>query len=332
MDLYNILEIKPNASEVEIKKAYFKLIKIYHPDKNNSPEASEKFQKIHSAYEILINDKTRKEYQKMNINERVSFVEILEKIIGDKINLDEFKKFGINLENPDFEYIKNNFLNFFRTINVHELLQLFKKGVVFKKEFSPIHNHSESDVEIYDETFAEYYDQLPISIQKFSHLDIKIELQININDITSNNKRKIKIKRKINGQISTSIFVFNIISPYIVFTDVGDTDNTESGNLIIKLNLPNNFYWNDKIILIEYPMTLYQMIYGLNIYLDLGDNKNINIEYWVPSRDGFLIDINNQNDIQNIDFKITTHNLAIKLCLNYENSLEREQLLKQYFS
>ena len=66
MDLYEILEIKSTASKVEIKKAYLKLIKIYHPDRNGSLDAANKLQKIQSAYEILINDKSRLEYQKMN--------------------------------------------------------------------------------------------------------------------------------------------------------------------------------------------------------------------------------------------------------------------------
>ncbi len=59
MNLYNILEIKNTASEIEIKKAYIKLVKIYHPDKNNLSNAKEKFQQIQMAYEILSNNKTR---------------------------------------------------------------------------------------------------------------------------------------------------------------------------------------------------------------------------------------------------------------------------------
>ena len=85
MDLYKILEIKPTATENDIKKSYHRLAKIYHPDKNKNPDANEKFQKIHSAYEILSNDKTRQEYQKMNQTDKLSFVEILEKIINDKL-------------------------------------------------------------------------------------------------------------------------------------------------------------------------------------------------------------------------------------------------------
>jgi curved DNA-binding protein CbpA len=338
MDLYEILELKPTASELDIKKAYLRLVKIYHPDRNKTKNAIDKFQKIQSAYEILINDNTRQEYQRMNTAEKNSFVEILEKIIKDKISLDELKNYGINLDKHDFEYLKNNFLSFFKTINVGELLQLFIKGVVPKKDFININNCSESEVDVFDETFAEYYYQLPISIQKVKELDIRIDLQIKLGDIAANNKMKIKIKRKLNENSDITTFVFNLANPYVVFLGAGDSHNGDSGNLIIKLNLPNNLFWNDNIILIEQVMTLYEMIYGLDIYLDLGENKNIYIQNWVPSRDGFIIDINNNNNNNNnnnknieSNIKISSHNLAVKLYLNYEDSSEKEQILKHYF-
>ena len=86
MDLYEILELKNTASEADIKKAYYRLSKIYHPDKNSDPQATEKFQKIHSAYEILSNNQTREEYLKMNSNEKINFIKILEKIIKENID------------------------------------------------------------------------------------------------------------------------------------------------------------------------------------------------------------------------------------------------------
>ena len=46
MDLYDILNIQKNASTADIKKAYFKLARIYHPDKCKDVDASEKFRKI----------------------------------------------------------------------------------------------------------------------------------------------------------------------------------------------------------------------------------------------------------------------------------------------
>ncbi|XP_025836741.1 protein tumorous imaginal discs, mitochondrial-like isoform X2 [Agrilus planipennis] len=62
-DYYNILGVSKNASTAEIKKAYYKLAKKYHPDMNkNDPDAQKKFQAVSEAYEILGDDSKRKQY------------------------------------------------------------------------------------------------------------------------------------------------------------------------------------------------------------------------------------------------------------------------------
>jgi DnaJ-class molecular chaperone len=50
---YQILGVSPSASLAEIKKAYHNLSKIYHPDKNRSKDAIEKFKAINNAYNTL---------------------------------------------------------------------------------------------------------------------------------------------------------------------------------------------------------------------------------------------------------------------------------------
>jgi curved DNA-binding protein len=60
--LYETLEISENASEAEIKKAYRKLARKYHPDVNKEASAEEKFKEINSAYEILSNKEKKQQY------------------------------------------------------------------------------------------------------------------------------------------------------------------------------------------------------------------------------------------------------------------------------
>jgi DnaJ-class molecular chaperone len=59
---YETLGLQKNASKDEIKTAYHKLAKVYHPDKNTGNDAKEKFQKIQEAYETLSDDEKRAQY------------------------------------------------------------------------------------------------------------------------------------------------------------------------------------------------------------------------------------------------------------------------------
>lgn len=60
---YEILGIKRDASQEEIKKAFRKLAKQYHPDVNGKNcEADEKFRKINEAYNVLNKESSREEY------------------------------------------------------------------------------------------------------------------------------------------------------------------------------------------------------------------------------------------------------------------------------
>eukprot|EP00357_Protocruzia_adherens_P006500 CAMPEP_0115015896 /NCGR_PEP_ID=MMETSP0216-20121206/27072_1 /TAXON_ID=223996 /ORGANISM="Protocruzia adherens, Strain Boccale" /LENGTH=488 /DNA_ID=CAMNT_0002386165 /DNA_START=152 /DNA_END=1618 /DNA_ORIENTATION=+ len=61
-DFYAVLGLPRGSSKAEIKKAYIKLAKEYHPDINKSPGAGEKFTEISQAYETLGDDKKKSMY------------------------------------------------------------------------------------------------------------------------------------------------------------------------------------------------------------------------------------------------------------------------------
>lgn len=62
-DYYDVLGVPRNASQKDIKKAYYQLAKKYHPDTNKGdPEAQKKFQEVSEAYEVLSDEGKRQQY------------------------------------------------------------------------------------------------------------------------------------------------------------------------------------------------------------------------------------------------------------------------------
>src|SRR5699024_9140641 len=61
-DYYEVLGVDKNASKEEIKKAYRKLARKYHPDVSQEDNAEDKFKEAKEAYEVLGNEQKKAQY------------------------------------------------------------------------------------------------------------------------------------------------------------------------------------------------------------------------------------------------------------------------------
>lgn len=133
-NLYKILGLSNNASKNDIKKSYYNLARKYHPDKNKEADAEEKFKEVSFAYEILIDDEKKKQYDSFNQENQVSFYDTFivsfanvsgnSNTLKQLINLfySDVMDFKIDIDNFDFSKIKERVLDRFNKINIPQLI------------------------------------------------------------------------------------------------------------------------------------------------------------------------------------------------------------------
>ena len=98
-DYYELLGVKKDATDAEIKKAYRKLALKWHPDKNpnNKQEAEEKFKKINEAYSVLSDKQKRRQYDHGGFDfhfENFNADDIFKDFFGGKDPFSEMFNFG----------------------------------------------------------------------------------------------------------------------------------------------------------------------------------------------------------------------------------------------
>ena len=155
--LYDILGVKSNATESELKKAYRKLSMKWHPDKNpnNVEESTQKFNDIAEAYEVLSNTQKRKQYDIFGSSNNQSHNNVnAEEIFKHFFNMNNFDDLlssrfnSLNINNSFSTNINTNFSQNVSTqtfINGNKMIT--RKVVRFKDQLGNIHEQSEESIQ-----------------------------------------------------------------------------------------------------------------------------------------------------------------------------------------
>lgn len=121
IEYYNILGIKPGATQDQIKTAYRKLAIKYHPDKNNEDGAEEKFKTISEAYQYLTNNFRCDNSPKINnISADELFNQFFKMNIGlhnQNMNTFHFNNVGIDIDSIISGSVNMNNMNNMNTNN-----------------------------------------------------------------------------------------------------------------------------------------------------------------------------------------------------------------------
>ena len=238
IDYYKILDVTKSATEAEIKKAYRKLARKYHPDLNpNDKEAEKKFKEINEANEVLSNPENRKKYDKYG---------------KDWKHADEFEKAGYDPNqqqysrqqqggNPDFSGFGGDF-----------------SGSDFSDFFNSMYGGGRSSR----------------SQSKYRGQDFNAELQLDLASAYTTHKQSLTVNGK-NIRITIPAGVENGQIIKIPGHGGPGANGGPNGDLFITFNIENNseFKREGNNLYSDVDLNLYTAVLGGEVFVNTFDGK-----------------------------------------------------------
>lgn len=224
-DYYSILNVDKNATKKDIKNAYYKLIRKYTPEKN-----PDEFEKIRKAYEVLIDDKSRKEYdmEKEYGDEINNYLELANKAMENhdfKTAIKQYKK--ILLIYPSLDFVKNQLalaLAYNNQISealkqLKELVEKYPNNCLYLNNLAKIYLE-DGNIKLAEEYFLKVYKMQPTNLDYIYNLE-------NLYIKTDRMEEAVKfLKNCINKNQDDKEFIilcyFRLLRIYIIQRNQGD--------------------------------------------------------------------------------------------------------------
>lgn len=237
IDYYKILGIEKKASESEIKKAYRKLARKYHPDLNpNDKQAEAKFKEINEANEVLSNPENRKKYDKYGKD--WEHAEAYEKANQQQ------QHYRSSHQGHSQNYSEEDFSDFFSSM--------------FGGGGAPFGSSSRAGGR---------------SV-KYKGQDYNAELQLNLNDVYKTHKRTLTVNGK-NIRLTIPAGVENGQVIKIKGHGGAGRNNGPKGDLLIKFTIVNhtNFKRDKSNLYTTVPIDFYTAVLGGEVVVNTFESK-----------------------------------------------------------